>query len=243
MTTTDPTAIADTSLAALVTARPAAARVFERVGIDYCCGGAISLGRACADAGVAVDQVLAGLGRLDPEPAPDWAALDIVGLVDHLVATHHAYLGRELPRLEALMDRVLDVHGDHHPELHRIRVITRALRADLEPHLQKEERVLFPMVRELAAAPAAGAVPEFHCGSLTNPIGVMRHEHDRAGALLAELRTATLGFAPPPDACASYRQLFAGLADLEADTHLHVHKENNVLFPRVAELERALRGG
>ena len=111
----------------------------------------------------------------------------------------------------------------------------RELRTDLEPHLVKEERILFPMIR---TQESAEDVPEFHCGSVRNPIGVMCFEHDRAGELLAELRTLTGGWSAPDDACASYSLLYRGLAELEADTHLHIHKENNVLFPAAVEQEQ-----
>jgi regulator of cell morphogenesis and NO signaling len=139
-----------------------------------------------------------------------------------------------MPRLSALATKVADAHRARHPELDRIVTVYDELRADLEPHLFKEERVLFPMIRELASA---SEMPQFHCGTLRNPITVMLSEHDRAGELLADLRELTNDYTPPSDGCMSYRMLFAGLAQLEADTHLHVHKENNVLFPAVERLE------
>ena len=157
-------------------------------------------------------------------------------LVDHIEATHHAYLSTELPRLDALFAKVRGAHEQRHPELVEIHATFRQLREDLEPHLLKEERVLFPMVRELVTATSR---PSFHCGSVRNPISVMMAEHDRAGELLAALRVQTGGYVPPADGCASYRALFEGLAALEADTHLHVHKENNRLFPAVVLLELA----
>jgi regulator of cell morphogenesis and NO signaling len=129
------------------------------------------------------------------------------------------------------------VHGGRHPELLAIEATFAELQADLEPHLTKEEQVLFPMIRELAHAPSA---PTFHCGSLANPVRVMLLEHDRAGELLATLRDLSADFQPRDDACASYRALYRGLEELETDTHLHVHKENNVLFPAVLALEHEL---
>jgi len=225
------------SLAELVTSAPGAARVLERFGLDYCCGGQQRLGDACASRGVDSAAVLEALAALAPEPEPDWASMPPDRLVDHLEATHHAFLKSELPRLGALAEKVAGVHGRRHPELEETRATFEALRADLEPHLLKEERVLFPMIRELAA-PAA--LPVFHCGTLRNPISVMRVEHDRVGDLLARLRALTGGYQTPADGCASYRALFEGLAELEADTHLHVHKENNLLFPAVLALESRL---
>ena len=155
-------------------------------------------------------------------------------LVDHLEATHHRYLWEEMPRLSALMAKVVAVHGERHPELHAIAACYEEVRADLEPHLAKEEQVLFPMIRELATAPS---LPSFHCGTLRNPISVMLREHDAVGELLAELRRLTNGYLAPADGCASYVTCFAALAELEADTHLHIHKENNLLFPLVTRME------
>jgi regulator of cell morphogenesis and NO signaling len=228
---------AERSLAELVTAVPGAARVLERFALDYCCGGQERLGDACARRGVDPAAVLAALAELAPGPEPDWASMPPERLVDHLEASHHAFLRGELPRLGALAQKVAAVHGRRHPELEEALATLAALRADLEPHLLKEERVLFPMIRELAAA---ARMPAFHSGSLRNPISVMRVEHDRVGELFARLRARTGGYRTPADGCASYRALFEGLAELEADTHLHVHKENNLLFPAVLALESRL---
>ena len=185
-----------------------------------------------------VTAVLADLAAdTAAEPAPTWATMSVGELVDHLEGAHHVYLWAEMPRLAALVAKVVSVHGERHPELSAIAACYATLRADLEPHLSKEETVLFPMIRELAAA---GSVPSFHCGSLRNPISVMLAEHDTVGELLAQLRELTGGYEAPADGCASYQALFAGLAELEADTHLHVHKENNVLFPAVVAREQEL---
>ena len=228
---------AERALGSLVDLAPGAAALLESYGLDYCCGGSQTLRDACAEAGVDPADVIDALGRLGVAPAPEWATMSPSQLVDHLEATHHAYLRAELPRLEALAEKVAGVHGERHPELARVRCTFGELRADLEPHLLKEERVLFPMVRELATSVAS---PSFHCGSIANPISVMMREHELAGSLLADLRRLTDGYAVPDDGCASYRALYDGLAALEADTHLHVHKENNALFPAVVELEARL---
>lgn len=227
----------DVSLGDLVTEHPRLARVLEQHGLDYCCGGRQSLGDACAAAGLAVDDVVESLQATDGGDREEWTELAPTAFVDHLEATHHEYLKAEMPRLTGLADKVADVHGGRHPELIEVAATYAELRAELEPHLAKEEQVLFPMVRELASA--SGPV-SFHCGSLRNPISVMMMEHERAGDLLARLRQLTDGYAVPDDACGSYRALFAGLEELEADTHLHVHKEQNVLFPTVVELENRL---
>lgn len=230
MTTLTP----ETTLAEIVTNRPESARVLESLDLDYCCGGRRSLAEACSGIGADPVDVLDQLHATDVGPAPDWSTMNPTQLVDHLEATHHVFLREELPRLGALSGKVAGVHGDRHPELRDVLATFGALRADLEPHLMKEEQVLFPMIRELETAETA---PQFHCGTLRNPISVMMGEHDRAGDLLAELRRLTQDFTAPTDGCASYTALYEGLAGLEADTHMHVHKENNVLFPAVLAME------
>lgn len=230
----------DTTLADVVTEHPQLARELEERGLDYCCHGRRTVAEASSavglDPGTVVDELVAATAGEPGGADVPWATMGVVDLVDHVVATHHRYLWDELPRLTALVDKVAGVHGGRHPELADVARILAALRADIEPHLIKEERVLFPMIRELAEADRPTS---FHCGSLTRPISVMLVEHDRVGDLLAELRTTTGGFAVPADGCASFQACYQGLADLEADTHLHVHKENNVLFPEVVRLEDA----
>jgi len=164
----------------------------------------------------------------------EWTTMTADALVGHLEATHHRYLWDEMPRVSTLVDKIVSVHGARHPELVEIASCFAQLRADLEPHMTKEEHVLFPMIRELATSTD---VLSFHCGTLRNPISVMLSEHDAVGDLLAKLRRLTGGYAPPADGCATYAACFAAMAEIEADTHLHIHKENNVLFPLVMRLE------
>jgi regulator of cell morphogenesis and NO signaling len=222
-------------LADLVTENPARASVLERFHLDYCCHGRVSLAEACAQSALDPNVVARELLDAGRPRAEDWKALRVDQLADHIERAHHAYLHTELGRLSALVAKVHDAHGVRHPELEHIRSCYEELRADLEPHLLKEELVLFPMIRELVSATTA---PQFHCGTLRNPISVMLGEHETAGMLLARLRELTHDYQVPKDGCRSYHVLFARLAGLEADTHLHIHKENNVLFPAVLQLER-----
>jgi regulator of cell morphogenesis and NO signaling len=234
-----------TTVADIVIANPAAARVFERYAIDYCCHGQRPLDEACADAGadlatVERDLAAAVTGEGDrhrTSSGADELPDDVGALIGRIVATHHTYLRRELPRLHDLMGKVVAAHGARHPEVHEVAQLLAALTDDLMPHLMKEEKVLFPLAIELLGAVEPTS---FHCGSVTNPIRVMHHEHDRVGQLLAELRRRTDAYVPPGDACPTWRALYAGLAALEQDVHTHVHLENNVLFPRIVALEGAL---
>lgn len=225
------------TLGEIVTERPGSARILESLNLDYCCGGRRSLAVACSETGVDPVELIKRLDDAPARPTAAWAAMNPSQLVDHLEATHHAYLRAELPRLGSLTNKVAHAHGERHPELIDVQETYAQLRSDLEPHLMKEEQVLFPMIRELDGAETA---PQFHCGTLRNPISAMMSEHDRAGELLAELRRLTHDFSVPADGCASYQALYGDLAELESDTHMHVHKENNLLFPAVLAMEAEL---
>lgn len=225
-----------TSLADLVTAHPDLASELERRSLDYCCGGAETLAAACTGRGLDPDLVARELAAASSAPPAPWADLGPAALVDHLEQTHHAYLHAALPRITALSAKVRAVHGANHAELADVEATFTELRIELEPHLAKEEQVLFPIIRELAAA---GQRPQHLGSSLRAPIAQMLSEHDQAGEKLERLRDLTTGYDVPADGCASYASLYRALEDLAADTHLHVHIENNRLFPMVVELEAA----
>lgn len=228
-----------TTLAEIVSSNPVQTRELERLGLDYCCGGQRSVEEACRQQGLDAEAVMAELARqpIAAEPSPVWMALPAAALVDHLEATHHRYLKAELPRLSELAAKVSRVHGENHPELIRVAAVLVALRADLEPHLRKEEEVLFPMIRTLAHPTSRPGIPG---GSIRPSIAVIKAEHTAVGGLLEQLRQLTGGYRAPADTCASTRELMVGLAELEADTHLHVHKENNHLFPGVIAMDERL---
>jgi regulator of cell morphogenesis and NO signaling len=230
----------ETSVGHLVAERLSRARVFERFGIDYCCGGKVPLGLICAKKGLDPYAVLRELALSDAataEDETDWSKASLTALADHIEAAHHGYLKEELPRLAYLVKKVAGVHGEAHPELKELHQVFASFRSDLEAHMQKEERVLFPLCRALETADSR---PPSHCGSINNPILVMVMDHEDAGEALARMRELTDDFTPPEDACISYRTMLDGLAELERDMHLHVHKENNILFPRASAAEAAL---
>lgn len=229
---------ADRTVGEFVRQRPTRARVFESLKIDYCCGGKVSLARACEKRGIEVSEVLQAISASDEQadlgPLVDVDSMGLSELADHIEATHHAYLREELPRLDAMTEKVARVHGDRDERLYKMRQAFVALKAELEPHMMKEERILFPIVRQLETS---NEHQEFHCGSVANPIRQMEHEHDQAGDALAILNESTDGYTPPEWACNTYRAMLDSLARLEADMHQHIHKENNVLFPKAIQLE------
>ena len=219
------------TLGEIVALNPAAARVLDRLELDYCCHGQRTLAEACTAAGLDPAGVTRELEELPLDGDTSWTGLGPAALADHIVATHHRYLEDELPLLDALAAKVFTVHGDRHPELEEVWAVLDALRIELTSHLRDEEELLFPAVHGWSAGQR-----EFPFGSLAGLVRLMLADHDRAGDLLAELRRATNAFAVPDDACASYRSLYERLEALELDTHLHVHKENHALFPAVLEI-------
>jgi regulator of cell morphogenesis and NO signaling len=222
-----------------------AARVFEKLQIDYCCGGARTLEEACAVAGVNVEaarQLLeeARLSQAANGETIDFQTAPLAALVKYILDKHHVFTKEEMERLGALTEKVCSAHGQNHPELLRIKSLFEVLCEDLKPHMLKEEMVLFPYIirlEEAATSKQLPARPPF--GTVQNPVRMMMLEHDTAGTLLRDLREATSGYAVPADACMSYRTLYQALEAFEQDLHQHIHLENNVLFQRVVEMESA----
>jgi len=221
---------------------PATMRAFEALNVDYCCGGHRSLADACAHAGKDLPEVLARLAEVEASaPASsdpgNWQSAPLAELIAHIEATHHAFTRSELARVAPLMEKVLQVHGEHHPELARIAQCFAAMDSELAPHLDKEEQILFPFVRNLEAGKRS---PDCCFGTVQNPIRAMQNEHEQVGDILRELRDLTHDYTAPEDACGSYRSLYLGLRNLEEDLHLHIYLESHILFPRAIALEEAV---
>jgi regulator of cell morphogenesis and NO signaling len=232
----------DATVGGLVAAVPGRSRIFEQLGIDYCCGGKLPLADACRKKGFDPHTVVQMIAAFDSTSAapPDETnptTMTLTALAAHIEQTHHAYLRGEFPRLDTITEKVARVHGEHDPRLVQVRQAFVALAEEMLRHMAKEEHVLFPMIRDLETSQDLSAL---HCGSLSYPIRQMESEHNSAGGGIALMRELTDGFTPPAWACNTYRAMLDALAQLERDLHLHVHKENNVLFPRALELERTL---
>jgi regulator of cell morphogenesis and NO signaling len=219
------------SVGELALSVPGAARTFEQLGIDYCCRGKRSLSEAAAQTSIPLEDLVARLTLVDEAPPPIPQEPD--QLCGYIVREHHTFTRETLRRLAPLADKVLRVHGEAQPELRRVRELLDALARDLEPHMVKEEQILFPCIVALAT----GQLSAEHSGCIEHPLRVMQHEHDQVGTLLRELDELTCGYCPPSGTCASYAALYAGLEDLQADLHEHIHLENNVLFPSALALK------
>jgi regulator of cell morphogenesis and NO signaling len=223
--------------------QPTSIRVFERLGIDYCCGGRRPLTEACSERNLEVADVVAALDSAAGSAAPsgtDWAQAPLRQLIAHIVSTHHEYVKNELPRLAMLAEKVVNRHGDTQAHLPVLKNVVAQLDEELIHHLGKEEHILFPYITKLEEAQATGSAAPHGCfGSVTHPISMMTREHDDAGTLLAQIEQLTSNFTTPEGACPTYLAFYTGLKEFEQDLHQHIHLENNILFPRAIELEDA----
>lgn len=220
-----------------------AADVFSSFGIDFCCGGKISVAEACANSGNNEAKVINALEVLQNQQGSavhDFDSWDIGFLADYIIHTHHQYVSKAIPQILPLAQKVADVHGEHHAEVIQINELFQELAEELLSHMQKEEQILFPFIKELAASHSAGNCAEDSCfGTVAGPISVMEHEHEHAGVILKELFRLSDGYTPPEDACNTFRVLFGKLKEFEDDLHRHIHLENNILFPKAIEMEHS----
>ena len=227
---------------------PNATRVFDRLGIDYCCGGGRSLEQACATAHVTLEDVERSLAEAETQPVEtghddaSWLRAPLFGLIAHIIQKHHYFVRRELTRIAPLLARVIASHGPAHPELLEVQRQFRGLGEELLQHMEKEEQILFPYLTQLEECESRRqpiAPPRF--GTVENPIRMMMHEHESAGSVLRTLRAKTDNYRLPAGVCAGYESLFRALQEFEQDLHQHIHLENNILFPRAVELEDKVR--
>lgn len=229
----------------IVVKHPEIRMVLELYGIDYCCGGGKTLASAAAEAGASLQEVSEAMSQAISTNATtkqgdeyNWATASLIKLTDHVESKHHTYMKKVLPRLGDLFVKVLKAHGKAHSKmLLPLQAAFSELRNEIEPHLMKEEQILFPFIRKMDASVAAtGQVPQIHCGSVQNPIQQMEAEHESAGAALARMRSVTDNYTLPDDACMTFAALFETLQEMEADLHEHIHLENNILFPRAVAM-------
>jgi regulator of cell morphogenesis and NO signaling len=224
---------AHTLVADIAAHYPRSIEVFERHGIDFCCGGRRPLWEACREHGAAVEAVAAEIAEAAAREVPEdrvFTDAPLGTLLDHIVSRYHVPLREDLPRLGRMADKVAEVHGVRHPELRELARVYRGLRDELEPHLGVEEEQVFPALRRLDDAGTEAA-------DVQGALHALEEEHDRAGDALVRLRALSGGFEVPDDGCTTYRALYEGLVRFERELHEHVHLENNVLFPRVVSLQ------
>ena len=220
------------SLARIVTANHQTAAVFEKYKLDFCCKGKRTLQEACRENKINPADVLLDLEKTAAaDRTADPATLSLHDLTVYIVRTHHEYVRRELPLIYGYLEKVSSKHGDRHPELHKIFACFAAVKEEMELHMQKEEKILFPRIVQVEEGKREGLSSRIASSFIGAPVAVMEQEHDHAGSLMAEIRSLTADYTPPADACTTYKLSFAALQAFEQDLHRHVHLENNILFP------------
>lgn len=222
-----------------------ASDIFIKYGIDYCCGGKRNFTEACRSHGLDPDTV----GKEIIEHESPSRKLDdkldnfsIPQIISHILEYHHAYVRSKREKLTLLAKKVAAVHSERHPELVGVAQLTENLFDELEVHMRKEEEVLFPAILALVSHQEDGTpIPQTRFGSIANPIGAMERDHMQTGGELFDLKGMTDDFRVPEEGCISFKELYDGLRDMQANTFEHVHLENNVLFPRALALEQTIR--
>lgn len=217
--------------------------VFKKYGIDFCCGGGISLAKACEKRNVNVGVLISELNNIDKNifASQNFNNWELDFLVDYIVNTHHAYILEAFSLLDAYSAKVTNVHGEKHPPLREIAQLYNKLKVELVQHMQKEECILFPNIKEMVKAKKANtALKHDYLGTVQNPIKMMHIEHEIAGDILKSIAELTMNYTPPEWACNTFKALYAKLDEFEQDLHLHVHLENNILFPKAIKLEMTL---
>lgn len=217
------------------------ALLFKKYGIDFCCGGKKSLGDACEKNGIDIHILAHELGTITKENCNSTLAYSEWNpsfLADYIINTHHTYVKDILPEIKSFSAKVSKVHGQEHPELFKIQELVEAINDELTSHMMKEEQILFPYIKTLYEASLEKSLkPNAPFGTVKNPITMMIAEHESAGSCLSQIRALTNDYTLPAEACGSYQLLYNLLNAFEEDLHLHIHLENNILFPNAIALE------
>jgi len=230
--------LASKTLAQIVTNNHKAASIFEKHHLDFCCKGKRTLEQACSESDIKIEEVIEQLEKVGETNGSktNYNELSLAQLSEHIVSTHHNYVKNEMPALLGYLQKVASKHGDRHPEMNKVFQIFGAVKEEMEFHMQKEEMVLFPRIKDIENQIQEGKKVVINSSYLQSPINMMEQEHDHAGSMLAEIRNLTNNYTPPADACTTYQLSFASLQAFELDLHHHVHLENNILFPKALKM-------
>lgn len=235
--------IDEKTVAEIVTENIKTADIFKKNGIDFCCGGNVNVQDVCIKKGVDFELVKKEILELENKPtgSQDFNSWDLDFLADYIQNTHHKYVEEANGLIIQYSDKVAKVHGHHYTEVVKINKLFHAIAGELTMHMKKEEMILFPFIKQIAQAKKDGTTlnpPGF--GTIQNPINMMEAEHDDAGDIIKEIAALSNNFTPPPEACNTFRALYAKLEEYQNDLFQHIHLENNILFPKAILLEKEL---
>lgn len=239
--------LTNTTIGEIVRADYRTSDVFKKYGIDFCCGGGKSIAAACEEQALDVDTIIEEIkktvatakGNDSGLPYDEWP-LDL--LANYVQKIHHGYVTKAIPVLTAYLDKIAQVHGDRHPELFEIKELYAETAGELTKHMKKEELMVFPYIQKLMQLEGAGAteLPTPAFGSIAALIDQMEEEHEEEGDRFKKIAALSNNYTPPQDACNTYMVAFQKLKEFEEDLHLHIHLENNILFPKSKELEKSI---
>jgi regulator of cell morphogenesis and NO signaling len=238
------TTLQERTVADVVTENIKAAHIFKKHGIDFCCGGGISIKKACEKAKIDPETLESELLNLDTiqDRAHDYNNWKLDFLTDHIINVHHHYVEESSPLLLQYSKRVNHVHGHHYTELAEIEALVTQVVQAMAAHQKKEELILFPFIKKLVKVEREnGEVPAIHFGTVENPIRMMEEEHEEAGEILRKIAKLSNNYTLPEGACNTYRAFYSKLEEFEQDLHQHIHLENNILFPKALNLEKKLK--
>ena len=235
--------LCETKVADVVASNIKTAHVFKKYGIDFCCGGGVSIEKACEKKNIDLNTLLQDLSDVDNKvlPSQNFNNWELDFLIVYIVNTHHTYVKEALELIEAYASKVANVHGKAEPAVVRIYELFQVVAREMTSHMFKEEEILFPYIKNLIAVQKGRTIwsaPHFE--TVTNPISMMEHEHETVGDVLKQIASISNNYTPPDWACNTFRALYAKLDEFEQDLHIHVHLENNILFPKAIQIEKVL---
>jgi regulator of cell morphogenesis and NO signaling len=223
------------TLSQLVTENYQAAGVFEKYGLDFCCKGKRPLTEACREKSLSIDNVVKDLSAVFsvPDTEREFNEMSLTELAEYIVRVHHSYVKQNMPQTLMYVLKVATKHGNRYPYMQKVYELFAALTEEMQEHMVKEEKILFPRIKLLEL----NAAPQNPVAYITGPVEVMEHEHDHAGTIMQKIRLMTGNYKAPEDACTTFKLALASLQAFEADLHHHVHLENNILFPKAISLQ------
>jgi len=237
------TNIADQTLASIVTQNHQVVPVLEKHHLDFCCKGKTTLKASCKEKGISVEELIAELENVTnkdakfQQPFNEMTAEQLIG---YILIHHHFYVKQSMPSILSHVEKVAEKHGARFPNMVKVFQLFKAINEEMTLHMQKEEKVLFPRIKEIEVLLKENKKISVYGGYINNPISVMEHEHDHAGAVMAEISALTNNYTPPEDACTTFKVSLTQLKEFEEDLHKHVHLENYILFPLAEKILMAV---
>ncbi len=234
------TNIAEQTLSSIVTANHQVVPVLEKYNLDFCCKGKRTLAQACEEKGIKIESITEELKNLTNAVGKQqmpFTEMSAEQLISYILINHHFYVKQSMPAIIAHLNKVATKHGERFPYMKKVYELFTIILREMTIHMEKEETILFPRIKEVENLYNSGRSSEILAGYIQMPINMLEADHEEAGNILYEIRTLTNNYMPPADACTTFKVTLAELKEFEEDLHKHVHLENNILFPKAIQYE------